>query len=121
MVGSFQLGRSLYDPMFELVIEFLDFSLIGFPLRDVAESHHSAMHHAALVFQGTTASLNPGTLGEPWIAQKYLGGAGLSVNRTYHGDFFGRPESDTLLQIAAIMFRPLLCGEGLRAATHKPL
>src|SRR2546422_1078804 len=41
-VGGFQLGRSLYDPMLEFVIEFLDFSLIRFPLRNVAESHHSS-------------------------------------------------------------------------------
>src|ERR1700674_5116331 len=77
LVRGFQLGRPLYHSLLEFIIEFSDLSLIRSTPSDVAESHYSAMHHAVLVFQGTTAGLDPCALREFAIAHKYLGGANL--------------------------------------------
>src|SRR3977135_4289358 len=95
-VGRFQLGRSLHSPMLQFVIEFLDFSLICFPLRNVTESHHSATVHAFFVFEGTTPNLDPGTARDLWIAHKYLAAAHLSVDRAYQGELFGGEGSDSI-------------------------
>src|SRR6202521_2052905 len=103
-VGRFQLGRSLYDPMLEFVIEFSDFSLICFPLRNVADSHHSSTIHAFFVSEGATSNLDPGTARDLWIAHKYLAAAHLTVDRTYQGKLFGGEGSDSIWQIGAIMF-----------------
>src|SRR5437764_3001251 len=106
--------------MFELVIEIADFSLICFSLRNVAEGHHSAMYHALLIPQRTGAGLDPATLGYLWIAQKYLGGARLSTDRTYQGESFGGIWGNAVRQVVAIMFGPLLGGKVGWAIAHYP-
>ena len=120
-VGGFQLGRPLDHPMFELVIEFQDFPLIRFPLGNVAEGHHSAMHYAILASERTAAGLDPGTFGDLWTAEKYLSGARLSVNRAHQGKSLRGKESDSVGQVAAIMFGPLVCGNVRWAVAHDPL
>src|SRR5258708_24253640 len=120
-VGGFQLGCPLRDPVFEFVVELLNLELVRFPLRDVAESYDSPVHRAVLGSQRTTAGLDQGTLADVWTAQKYLSGARFSVNRAYQGELLSGKESDSVGQVAAIMFGPLRGGNVRWAVAHNPL
>jgi hypothetical protein len=106
-VCSFQLSRSLYYSMFELVIEFVDLAFVRSPLSDVAESHHSSTDQAVIVFQGTASSLDPNALSDLSIAHKYLGSTHLSAHGAYQGELLGGKGSDSVWQVVAIMFGPL--------------
>ena len=53
LVGFFQLGGALGDPVLEFRIQGVDFALGVSLLGDIAECDHAAAHSAMLIFQGT--------------------------------------------------------------------
>src|SRR4051795_3816513 len=89
LIGSFELGGPLFDSVLEIIIEVANFTLVCFSLRDVAESYHSTMHGAVLASQRARAGLDPATLDDLRIAQKYLRGAGFSTNRAHQRKLIG--------------------------------
>src|SRR6266567_592241 len=107
--------------MFEFVIQIADFTLVCLSPRNVAESYHSAMHDAVLAPQRTGAGLDPATLGDLRIAQKYLSGAGLSTNCAHQWKLFGGVGRNPVWQVVAIMRGPLLGGKVGWAVADYPL
>jgi hypothetical protein len=105
-IGNFQLRSPFGDPMFEFLIEFSDFALVGPTVSDVAESHHSATRRGVLVFQGSSASLDPNSLCERGIVHKHFSRACLPANGACQGILVGWERCHCVRQEEAVVLSP---------------
>ena len=79
-VRFFQFGGPCYNPLFKLLVQFTDFILGLFLLRDIAKSHDSTMLYGVGAFQGMATGFDPHALNHLRVPNKNLGSARFSSN-----------------------------------------
>src|SRR5260370_30381428 len=79
-IGHLQLRGTLHDSLFQFFIEFADLTLVGFSLRDVAESNYAAAQRPFLIYQATTATFHPRPSAPLVSANKHLSCTRFSPN-----------------------------------------